>query len=144
MNNTLPYLFYINDKITTHNNNVFHTKPGQTFKFLVQNIHFSTCPFHFKLSTIPSQTNNFHHELLFSRIACMKFWHIRWSCKWCIDGTFKDFTQTFSKSFIYGYKFIISKLETQWKLKICTFMNNSLSSIKNGHLLKKKKRNINR
>ncbi len=55
-----------------------------------------------------------------------------------VNGTFKDFTQTFSKSFIYGYNFIVSKLETQWEPKICTFMNNYLSSIKNGHLLKRK------
>jgi hypothetical protein len=38
MNNTLSYLFYTNDKITTHNNNVFHIKPSQTFKFLAQDI----------------------------------------------------------------------------------------------------------
>jgi hypothetical protein len=43
-----------------------------------------------------------------------------------VNGTFKDFTQTFSKSFIYGYTFIIPKLETQQEPKICTFMNNSL------------------
>jgi hypothetical protein len=28
MDNTLPYLFYTNVKITTHNNNVFHTTPS--------------------------------------------------------------------------------------------------------------------
>jgi hypothetical protein len=30
-----------------------------------------------------------------------------------VNGIFKDFTQTFSKSFIHGYTFIIPKLETQ-------------------------------
>jgi hypothetical protein len=49
MNNTLLYLFYTNHTITTHNNNVFHTKLGQTFKFLTQDIHSNTCPFHIKL-----------------------------------------------------------------------------------------------
>jgi hypothetical protein len=67
MNNTLPYLFYTNDKITTHNSNAFHTKPSQTFRLLTQDIHSNTCPSHFKLSTIPSQTNSLHHELLLKK-----------------------------------------------------------------------------
>jgi hypothetical protein len=46
----------------------------------------------------------------------------------------------FQNHLYMGYNFIISKLETQWKSKICTFMNNSLSSIKNGHLLKRKEK----
>jgi hypothetical protein len=136
--NTLPYLFHTNVKTITHNNNIFCTTPSQTFKFLTWDIHSNTCPFHFKLSNIPSQTNSLHHELLFlknvSRIMCMKLWHIRWSCKWRIDGN-SNILHNFFKNHLYGYNFIISKLETQWKLKICTFMNNSLSSIMNGHLL---------
>jgi len=43
-----------------------------------------------------------------------------------VNGTFKDFAQTLSKSFIYGYNFIIPKLQTQQEAKVCTFMNNSL------------------
>jgi hypothetical protein len=54
MDNTLPYLFYTNAKTTTHNNNVFCTIVGQTFKFLIQHIHSNTCRSHFKSSTIPS------------------------------------------------------------------------------------------
>jgi hypothetical protein len=66
MDNTLPYLFYTNEKTTTHNNNVSCTTVGQTFKFLVQDIHSNTCPY-FKSSTIPSQTNSLHHELLLKK-----------------------------------------------------------------------------
>jgi hypothetical protein len=68
LDNTLPYLFYRNAKITTHNNNVFHTTLDQTFKFLTQEIHSDTCP-HFKLSTIPSQNNGLHYELLLKNIC---------------------------------------------------------------------------
>ncbi len=42
MDNTLPYLFYTNDKTTTHNNNVFHIRVNQTFKFLAQDIYILT------------------------------------------------------------------------------------------------------
>jgi hypothetical protein len=38
MDNTLPYLFSTNAETTTHNNNVFHTTPSQTYKFLVHDI----------------------------------------------------------------------------------------------------------
>ncbi len=62
MDNILPYLFNTNIKIATHNKNVFHTIGGQTFELLTQDIHYDICP-HFKSSTIPSQTNNLHHEL---------------------------------------------------------------------------------
>jgi hypothetical protein len=44
MDKILPYLFNMNVKTTTHNNNVFHTTVGQTFEFLTQDIHFDTCP----------------------------------------------------------------------------------------------------
>jgi hypothetical protein len=64
MNNILPYLYYTNAKTITHNNNVFCTTLGQTFKFLIQDIHSSICPSHFKSSTISSQTNDLHHEVL--------------------------------------------------------------------------------
>jgi hypothetical protein len=69
LDNTLPYLFYTNAKTTTHNNNVFHTTLGQKFQFLTREIHSDTCPSHFKLSTIPSQKNGLHHELLFKKIC---------------------------------------------------------------------------
>ncbi len=46
---------------------MFHTAPSQTFKFLTQDIHSNTCLSHFKLSTIPSQTNSFHHESLLKK-----------------------------------------------------------------------------
>jgi hypothetical protein len=69
MNNTSLYLFYTNDKITTHNNNVFHTKLGQKLKLLTQDIHSNTCPSHFKLSTIPSQTTSLHYELLLKKTS---------------------------------------------------------------------------
>jgi hypothetical protein len=44
MDNISPYLFNMNVKTTTHNNNAFHTIVGQTFEFLTQDIHFETCP----------------------------------------------------------------------------------------------------
>jgi hypothetical protein len=46
---------------------------------------------------------------------CRKLWHIRWSCKWC-DGTFKDFTKTSSKSFIW-IEFYSSKIGNKTRNK---------------------------
>jgi hypothetical protein len=41
------------------------------------------------------------------------------------NGTFKDFTQFFSKSFIW-IQFYNSKIRTKRKFFFCTFINNSL------------------
>jgi hypothetical protein len=65
MDNTLPHLFYTNLKTITHNKIVYHKTHGEKFKFLAKDVHFETCPSHFKLSMIPSHTCGLHHELLF-------------------------------------------------------------------------------
>jgi hypothetical protein len=85
INNTLPCLIYKNVK-TTHNKHVNYKTPRQTFTFSTQDIHFDTCPFHFKLSTIPSQMNGFHHKLSLkkkhvSKIIWRKLCHVRWFLK---------------------------------------------------------------
>jgi hypothetical protein len=49
MDNTLPHLLYINLKTNAHNKIVYDKTLGKTFKFLVKDIDFQTCP-HFKLS----------------------------------------------------------------------------------------------
>jgi hypothetical protein len=49
INNTLPYLFYINVKITMHNKNVFRNTLSETLTFLIFDFHTKTCPTHFKL-----------------------------------------------------------------------------------------------
>jgi len=64
--NTLPiqtYLFYTNLKTTTRNKIVYENTPSDTFKIQTKDFHFETCPFHFKLSNLPSHTNG-HHKLL--------------------------------------------------------------------------------
>jgi hypothetical protein len=64
MDNTLPYLFYMNVKTTMHNKNVFQNTLGETFTFLAHDVHTKTCPSHFKLSNLPSQTTSSHYEIL--------------------------------------------------------------------------------
>jgi hypothetical protein len=61
----LPHLFYTNAKIIMHIKYVFENNFGNTFTFVTQDA-FDTCPFHFKLSTIPNQTMK--HV---SRIMCI-------------------------------------------------------------------------
>jgi len=65
MDNTLPHLFYTNLKTTTHNKIVYRKTPSETFKFLAKDVHFETCPSHFKLSMIRSHRSGLDHELLF-------------------------------------------------------------------------------
>jgi hypothetical protein len=70
MNNTLSHLFYTNLKTNVHNKIVYDKTPNKTFKFLVKDIHFETCPFHFKLSMLPFHTSDLHHELLLKKYLC--------------------------------------------------------------------------
>jgi len=63
MDNTLPHLFYTNLKTNAHNKIVYDKTPSKTFKFLIKDIHFETCPFHFKFSILPSHISGLHHEL---------------------------------------------------------------------------------
>ncbi len=64
MDNTLPHLFYTNLKTNAHNKIVYDKTPSKTFKFLAKDIHYETCPSHFKLLMLPSHINGLHHELL--------------------------------------------------------------------------------
>jgi hypothetical protein len=48
------------------------TTPSETFKFHTKDIHFETCPSHFKLSILPSHTSGLH-ELLLKKIC-------KWNC----------------------------------------------------------------
>jgi len=59
MDNAWPHLFYTNLKITSHNKTVY-----ETFLFVVQNVHFETCAFHFKLPIFPNHIGGLYHELL--------------------------------------------------------------------------------
>jgi hypothetical protein len=59
MDNALPHLFYTNLKITSHNKIVC-----ETFLFVVQNVYFETCAFHFKLPILPNHISGLYHELL--------------------------------------------------------------------------------
>jgi hypothetical protein len=62
--NNLPHLFYINVITIQHNKKIFENTYGETFAFFAQDVHSKTCPSHFRLSMIPSQTTRSHHELL--------------------------------------------------------------------------------
>jgi len=69
IDNTLSHLFYTNIKTIAHNKIVYDKTLGETFKFFAKDIHSETCPFHFKLSMLPSHTNGFHHKLLIKKIC---------------------------------------------------------------------------
>jgi hypothetical protein len=47
LDTTLPYLFYTNVKIIEHIKKTFQNTLGETFKFVVQDIHLDTCVVHF-------------------------------------------------------------------------------------------------
>jgi hypothetical protein len=64
MDNTLPQLFYTNLKTNAHNKHIYDKTLGQTFKFFAKDIHFETCPFHFKLSMLTFHISSLHHEFL--------------------------------------------------------------------------------
>jgi hypothetical protein len=64
MDNTLPYLFYTNVKITMHDKNVFWNALGQTFTFLACHVHVETCLSHFKLSNLSYQITSLHYKIL--------------------------------------------------------------------------------
>ncbi len=64
MNNTLPYLCYINVKTIMHNKNVFWNIFSQTFTFLTCDVHIETCPSHFKLSNLRFQNIDLRCEIL--------------------------------------------------------------------------------
>jgi len=51
-------------KTIEYNKSIFEKTPSKTFTLFSQDIHFDTCPFHFRLLMIPSQTTRLHHELL--------------------------------------------------------------------------------
>jgi len=51
-------------KTIEYNKSIFEKTPSETFTLFSQDIHFDTCPFHFRLLMIPSQTTRLHHELL--------------------------------------------------------------------------------
>jgi hypothetical protein len=53
--NTLPHSFYMNAKTIEHNIIILQNTLGQTFTFHAKDIHFETCPPHFKLQMVPSQ-----------------------------------------------------------------------------------------
>jgi hypothetical protein len=95
MDNTLPHLFYTNFKTNTHNKIVYDKTPSKTFKFLAKDIHYETCPSHFKLSMLPSHISGLYHELLLKKNMLVKL---------CVgnyvtlnglvndvDGTFQDY-----------------------------------------------------
>jgi hypothetical protein len=63
IDNILPRLFYINAKKFEHNKTILQNTLGQTFTFHAKDIHFETCPPHFKLPMVPSQIASLHHEL---------------------------------------------------------------------------------
>jgi hypothetical protein len=63
IDNILPILFYINAKKIEHNKTILQNTLGQTFTFHAKDIHFETCPPHFKLPMVPSQITSLHHEL---------------------------------------------------------------------------------
>jgi len=67
MDNTLPYLFYINIKTTMHNKNVFWNTLGQTFTFLACVVHVEMCLSHFKLSNLSSQIASLHYKIIIKK-----------------------------------------------------------------------------
>ncbi len=69
MDNTLPHQFYTNLKTIAHYKIIYDKTRNETFKFLTKDIHFETCPSHFKLLMLPSHTNGLHYELLLKKIC---------------------------------------------------------------------------
>ncbi len=88
--------------------NIFENTCDETFSFFAQDVHFETCPFHFRLSMIPNQITYLHCELLVKKNMLVEL------CVWNhatsnglvngANGIFKDYIKTStSKSFIWIY-----------------------------------------
>jgi hypothetical protein len=67
MYNTLSHLIYTNFKTNSHNKIVYNKTPSKTFNFFTKYIHFETCPFHLKLSMLPSHISGLLHKLIFKK-----------------------------------------------------------------------------
>ncbi len=105
MDNTLLYLFYTNVKITMHSKNVFQNTLCETFAFLACDVHTETCPFHFKLSNLPSQTTGLHYEILVKKKLLMELCARNYETSNGLvngaNGIFEDFIESISKSFVW-------------------------------------------
>ncbi len=98
MDNTLLYLFYTNVKITMHNKNVFRNTLCETFTFLACDVHIETCPSHFKLSNLPSQTTGLHYEILVKKQLlvelCARNYETSNGLVNGVNGIFEDFIES--------------------------------------------------
>jgi hypothetical protein len=97
----------MNIKTITHNKIVYDKTLGETFNFFAKDIHSKTCPFHFKLSMLPSHTNGLHHELLLLKNMLIE---LRVGNYATIDGlvngangTFKDYIENHLELLIWIY-----------------------------------------
>ncbi len=104
--NTLPHLFYTNLKTTTHNKIVYEKTPSDTFKIHTKDFRFETCPFHFKLSILPSHTNGHHKLLLLKNMLmelCVRNYATLNGLVNAANGGFEDYIENNVKPLIWIY-----------------------------------------
>ncbi len=106
MDNILSYLFYTNVQ-TMHDKNVFWNILGETFTFLACDVLVETCPFHCKLSNLPSITIGLHYKILVKKKMLVELCEGDYET---LDGfmngakeIFEDFAKTISKKLIWIY-----------------------------------------
>ncbi len=114
MDNILSYLFYTNVQ-TMHDKNVFWNILGETF--LACDVLVETCPFHCKLSNLPSITIGLHYKILVKKKMlvelCEGYYETLYGFMNGANGIFEDFAKNISKKY-FGYIFIILRLDTSW------------------------------
>ncbi len=77
----------MNAKTIEHNKIILQNTLCQTFTFHAKDIHFKTCPPHFKLQMVPSQ-HSWPPKLSIKKDTliefCKKLHNKIWHYKWCI------------------------------------------------------------
>jgi hypothetical protein len=88
-----------------HNKTVFRNTLCETFTFLACDVHIETCPSHFKLSNLPSQTTGLHYEILVKKQLlvelCARNYETSNGLVNGANGIFEDFIESILKSFLW-------------------------------------------
>ncbi len=78
---------------------------GETFTFLAHNVHVETCPSHFKLSNLPSQTTNLHYNFFVKKKMLVKLCGGSYETSNDLvnvaNGIFQNYIEIISKTLIW-------------------------------------------